>query len=401
MQPAGFIEKYLSFASGLTDACPEFHLGVALTCLSSCIGSKVIYPDYGGDRRWPNLYTLLLGPAGISRKTTCVKMGQRIVNLVEPDLIADGIETKEKFLSYLKDQPSILWPIYEFSTVLGGWQRSYADGYKELVTDIFDPLDKRHRRILGNKKEGTPSTIVIEKAAVNILAASTVDWLKDKLTEGDLRGGLMGRFLIFPHGIKQVDPGLNPLVDKAKQTALIDYLKSIKNMGNSWVEISNVKDTFNKWDKKIQKKITADYNPDTVGFQARVPSHALKLSVLLCVSESPEPLPKYILTPAQLEKGIMLAEWLMEQMFEIAETGFDKSKTEGLIQKMLALSRRNGGIQRTDALQRMHLSAREFDQMIQTIVERGQIKIEEPKHSTKLVTWYTAITKPEVAEEES
>ena len=400
IQPEGFIKEYLEYASELTDACKEFHLAVALTSLSSCIGSRILYPDYGGDRRWPNLYTLLLGPSGISRKTTCVRMGQKMVNSVEPLLIADGIETREKFMSYLQAQPNVLWPIFEFSSVLGNWQRSYADGYKEFVTDIFDPVDKRHRRILGSKRDDREGTITIEKAAVNILAASTPEWLAEKLTEGDLRGGLMGRFIIFPHGVKQTDPGLNPIVDKDKRDSLVEYLKKINTMANSWVDITMVMDIFNKWDVKNQRKLMEDYNPDLVGFQSRVSSHALKLSVLFCVSESPIPLVKYILTEKHMKQGILLAEWLTEETLGLAKTGFVKSRTEQQVQKMISLASRNGGIQRTDALQLMHITAREFDQVIQTIVERGQIKIERQTSSTKPVYWYTAVKQAETEETE-
>ena len=62
---------------------------------------------------------------------------------------------------------------------------------------------------------------------------------------------------------------------------------------------------------------------------------------------------------------------------------------------MLTLASRNGGIRRTEALQRTHMNARQFDQMIQTIVERGEIKIERDRPSkTKPVLWYSKVAKP-------
>jgi len=392
IEPEGYLKDYVSWASALTDACVEFHLGVALTCLSACIGSNVYYPDYGGERKWPNLYTLLLGPSGISRKTTCVRMGQRLVNSVDPLIIGDGIETREKFISYLKDQPNILWPIFEFSAVLGVWQRSYADGFKDFVTDVFDPMENRHRR---TEKAGT---VTIPKASVNILAASTPEWLKEKLTEGDLRGGLIGRFLIFPNGIKGKDPGLNPIVDKEKREALVNYLKAIYTMTQSWVDVSQVINEFNAWDKKVQKKMEVNYDPDTIGFQSRVTSHTLKLAVLIAISESPTPLKKYTLTSKQLNKAIILSNWLIERMLELAETGFVKSKVEGQMQKILSLSRGDGGVTREKALRALHVTARDFEALIRTLVVRGEIKAEELKTATKPARFYVA-TQQEIKED--
>ena len=389
----GWLENYISWAQGLTDACNEFHLATALTCLSSCIGSKVVFWGFGGQTQWPNLYTLLLGPSGISRKTTCIKMGQGLVAAVEPLLIADGIETREKFISYLSAQPTVLWPIAEFSAILGAWSRSYADGYKEFITDWFDPEELRHKRIIGNKKEERESTIRIEKAAINILAGSTLEWLREKLTEGDLKGGLMGRFLIFPHGEKGKDPGLNANPDSTKREVLINYLKAVYNMGRSWVDTRDVIDSFNAWQRKAQKKLELNYNPDTVGFQSRAVMHTLKLAVLMCVSESPVPKSKYMLTKEQLQKAIMLGDWLINEMLELAETGFSKSKTEGYIQKLLQAASHNSPIKRSDAMRLLHCTAREFDIIKFTAIQRGELRLLEHKDKTKPGEWYQSVPK--------
>jgi len=391
----GFLSDYISWSTTLTDACTEFLLATALTCLSSCIGSKVVYWSYGTQRRWPNLYTLLLGPPGLSRKTESLTMGRSLVSAVDPLLIADGVQTREKFILYLAAQPTVMWPIPEFSAVLGAWNRSYADGYKEFITDWFDCLDVRHNRIVGNKKEEKESTITIKKAAINILAGSTIEWLRDKLTEGDLRGGLMGRFLIFPHTKLNKDPGINinPF-QNTKEQLLVNYLKAIYTMPPSWVETRGVADEFNTWQKKAQRKLELNYNPDTVGFQARAVTHILKLAVLICVSESPEPLPKYVLTGEQLEKAILLGNWLINEMMDLAETGFSKSKTENYIQKLLEMTA-NEPVRRSDALRSLHCTAREFDAIKFTAIQRRELRILEHESITKPGEWYQSTPKVE------
>jgi len=393
IEPEGFIASYLDWAHDLTDASSEFHLGTALTCLSSCIGSKVVYMGFGGQRQWPNLYTLLLGPSGISRKTTCIKMGQSLVSAVEPLLIADGIETREKFISYLASQPTVMWPIPEFSAVLGAWTRSYADGYKEFITDWFDPEELRHRRLVGNKlaTDNSAANVRVEKAAINILAGSTLEWLREKLTEGDLKGGLMGRFLIFPSGEKRKDPGLNADPDRVKRQALVDYLKAIYNMNPSWVDVRGVIDQFNTWQAKAQRHLELNYNPETVGFQSRAVMHTLKLAVLICIAEHPTPEPKYILTERQLKKAIALGDWLIEKMIDLAETGFTKSKTESYVQKLLQMASSNSGVKRSDAMRMMHCSSREFEVIVQTAVERGQLRVEKETGQTKPALWYKSV----------
>jgi len=394
IEPKGYLERYLNWATSLTDACKEFHLATALTCLSTAVGSKVVFPGFGGMRQWPNLYTLLLGPSGISRKTTCIRMGQSLIKSIEPLLIADGIATRERFISYLAAQPTVLWPIPEFSAVLGAWSRSYADGYKEFVTDWFDPEEVRHKRILGNKKEERESTIKVHNAAINILAGSTLEWLKEKLTEGDLKGGLMGRFLIFPHGEKLRDPGLRE-PDNEKKQELIDYLKSIYMMKSTWVDTRGVLDDFNAWQKKTQKKLELNYNPDTIGFQSRAVTHTLKLAVLICVSEHAEPQTRYSLTGRQLQKAILLGDWLINGMIELAETGFSKSRTEGYIQKLLQAASGNSGVKRSEAMRILHCDARFFEGIVETAVQRGELAVMREKTATKPVLWYKKVLRKE------
>jgi len=365
----------------------EFHLGGALTALATVCGSKIIYPGYGGRRQWANLYTLLIAPSGLYRKSTSVGIAEDLVNDVDANLILSGEQSREKFLALLKSNPNVMYPISEFAAVLSTWNRDYAQGFREIVVDLFDCRQEYSRQTLKDGK------LTIQKPALNILAASTLDWLKEKLTEGDLRGGLMGRFIIIPGVTKGDDPGLNPNQDKGKRTALVDYLKRIRSLDQSWVDISKILTEFNEWVRKAEKEMARDFNPELMGFQSRLASHVLKLAVLLCVSAEPEPLKKYTLTNDILEKATIMGKWLIEQATTLAETGFVRSKTEISVQKLLSLASRNGGIQRQQAIRIMHATSREFDTIVQTAVERGELRVEKDTSTNRPSMWYTVTPK--------
>lgn len=389
IEPSGFLGDYLKFASGLTDAPLEFHLGGALTALSTCCGSKIIYPGYGGRRQWPNLYTLLIAPSGLFRKSTAVGIAEDLVASVDQNLILSGEQSREKFLNLLKDHPNVMYPISEFAAVLAMWNRDYSQGFREIVVDLFDCRQEYSRQTIKDGK------LTIYKPSLNVLAASTLDWLKEKLTEGDLKGGLMGRFIIIPGAMKTEDPGLNPIFDKEAKTELVDFLKLLRGLELSWVDVTNVLKEYNDWVRKAEKEMAKDFNPELLGFQSRLAAHVLKLAVLICVSNQPSPLPKYTLTSEELEKATILGRWLIDQATMLAETGFTKSKTEINVQKLLALSSQEGGIQRRIAMQKLHITCREFDIIVQTSVERGQLRVEKENSATKPALWYKAIPRPE------
>jgi len=389
ISPTGFIKDYISYASGLTDAPLEFHLGGALTVLSTVCGSKVIYPGYGGRRQWPNLYTLLIAPSGLFRKSTSVGIAEDLVAAVDADLILSGEQSREKFLTLLKSSPNVLYPISEFAAVLSMWNRDYSQGFREIVVDLFDCRQEYSRQTLKDGKQ------TIHRPALNILAASTLDWLKEKLTEGDLRGGLMGRFIIIPGEVKAADPGLKADYDDASKKALTQYLQNIRSLEKSWVDVSHVLTEYNEWVRKAENVMAKQFNPELLGFQSRLASHVLKLMVLLRVSEEPEAQTKYILRNNDLERAVILGRWLIDQATNLAETGFIKSKTEQSVQKLLLLASRNGGVQRSDAIRAMHTTSREFETIAGTAVERGELRVERESSGTKPILFYVRANKPD------
>ena len=377
----GFLHDYCEFGKTITDAPEEFHLGAGLTALATACGSKIIYPGFGGRRQWPNLYTLLIAPSGLFRKSTAVGIAEDLIAEVDKDLILSGEQSREKFLSLLKTNPNVLYPISEFSAVLSMWNRDYSQGFKEIVVDLFDCRQEYSRQTLKDGK------VTISQPALNILAASTLDWLKEKLTEGDMRGGLMGRFLLIPGITKGIDRGLNLTIDKQAKQGLADFLKLIRTIKQSWIDVSAVLPEYNSWVKKAEKAIVND--PELLGFQSRLATHTLKLAVLFTISDMPGPQAKYILTSDNLNRAFVLGKWLIDQAITLAETGFIKSKTEQQVQRLLELARQPGGIDRRQAIRRTHLKSREFDQIVQTAAERGELRIEQVKSATKPAIVYS------------
>lgn len=384
----GYLASYIEYASELTDAPLAFHLGGALTSLSTCCGSRVIYPGYGGRNNWPNLYTLLIAPSGLYRKSTSVGIAEDIVSAVEPGLILSGEQSREKFLAILKETPNVMYPISEFAAILDLWAREYQAGLKALVVDLFDCRQEYSRQTLKDGK------VTIQKPSLNILAASTIDWLREKLTEGDLRGGLMGRFILIPSDEKIADPGLHPKINQEKRQKLIDFLKGIHNLERSWVDVSKILTEFNEWVRRAERLMTQNPNPELLGFQSRLAAHTLKMMVLLCVSESPVSA-KYVITNDQFRKGTILGKWLIDQAAGLAETGFTKSKTENSIQKLLQMAGSNSGVQRSEAIRMLHCNSREFEVIVQTAIQRGELAIMKKKSETKPSLWYKTNTKTE------
>lgn len=381
-----FIHDYVEFARRRTDAPLEFHLGSAFSMLAAAAGNSVTFPVFGGRTAWPNLYVLLIAPSGFFRKSTVIGMAEDILRQVDEDLVIRGEQSREALLDILSAHPVLFLPISEFSSTLALWARDYMGGMREVVTDLYDPYFKYTRKL---RKE----TQSIAKPALNILAASTSDWLREKLTEGDLKGGFMGRFILIQGIHKEPDPGLpNGEQDLAPQQSLVTFLKAIYNQGKRNVRAKQIKSDFDMWLKDFEFRASREQDPEFSGFYSRVGNHCLKLLALDVIAEY-GPADYYEPTSQNLSRAIALTDWCISQTQEIAQTQLTLSKLEQKIQKIKTLASRGSGVTKSELLKSLHVTAKEFGGLIETATARGEVRVESIHTGGRTLTRYVRVDK--------
>src|SRR5262245_11199400 len=126
----GLIERYLDVFGPTTDAPTQFHVFVCLTTMAAMVGRRIWVRD-GALQLFPNLFTLLLAPSSLYRKSTCVQHGQDVVRDLEAQqergtrVLFPQQFTPESFLEILQTQPEGLIVIDEFRAFLDGMKRDY------------------------------------------------------------------------------------------------------------------------------------------------------------------------------------------------------------------------------------------------------------------------------------
>lgn len=366
-EDTSFISQYVEWARTLTDACVEFHMAAAFALLATVCGSYVTYPAFGGRVCWPNLYVVLIGQSGIARKSTIIGMVDSILTEISPSLVIRGEQSREAFLTALSNHPNVLLPLSEFASSIRLWSREYQAGFREIVTDLYDPHLEYRRQLMKEQ-------VIINRPAINIFAGSTPDWLRESLTGGDLRGGFMGRFLIFPSGPKEPDPGLPENQKWAGRKNIIDFLKAILMQGNRNVRLDKVKKDYRLWLKSEEEKLALQ-DEEMAGFFSRVPAHCLKLLVLDTIA-SYGPKPDYYEPQLEnLNRAITLTNWLVSQAIELTQNNLNAGKWELQAQKVLGYASRNGGISHSDLLKRMRIPATELQRYIDTLIQRDELEV--------------------------
>ena len=79
----GWLRDYLDYTTG-HEAPEDFHLWVGLTVISAALRRKV-YLDNVYHKLYPNLFTILVSPPGVGKKTTAINIGVNILREAVPE----------------------------------------------------------------------------------------------------------------------------------------------------------------------------------------------------------------------------------------------------------------------------------------------------------------------------
>jgi hypothetical protein len=360
----GFLKTYCAYASEITDAPVEFHLAVALSTMSAVLGNQV-YITAWGQQLYPNIWSILLAPSGFYRKSTAMKIGLNMLAEANPENLLPNDFTKEKLIENLSAHSQGVVPVWEFGALLSNIGKDYNSGLKEFLTEIYDASFYSRQTKGGSQK--------IEKPAVSILAGSTIDWVVDRITSGDLRSGWLCRFLYWPATQKNGWKGMNIKHDMEMKEQLQRFLAEL-SYANGEVEMSpQITEAYNEWLRGHESEVNDQKLPaDLQGFYTRIATYVLKFAILYQLSINLTT----IITTEALGYAIRLAEYLKVNLIGLIQDDMVTTRDGKELNQLLSIIRTNPGIDRSTLLRKSHLTARKMDDLINTLVQREDVNIE-------------------------
>jgi predicted transcriptional regulator len=371
-----FFKDYMAFASETTD-CPEtFHWFVSYGIASAIIGRNCYFP-FGDNNIYSNLWLILLAPSSEFRKSTALGIGLGILRKVNPTLVLASRFTEEALMADLTQNPQGLIPFFEFKTLLDLVKKDYNAGLKSFLTELYDVPE-----ILSRKtKSGENKT---ERPFISIISATTSEWFLSSCKEDDFASGFLARFLFIPVVSKGKDLPIPPPADQTKKEALVNSLKKTQGIKGTMSLSSAAREAHNEWYLKFKHR---EKIPQFRGIYSRLQIYLLKLSMIhsIMVFQS------LVINESSVKEAINLTNWLLTQFEGFAKTELAFNKFERNRKKILSLIT-EGKNHRGELLQYSNLSARDFDEVIRTVIETGQVSQERGQ---KGGTVY-AITKTEL-----
>lgn len=384
----GFVERYIEWASSLGDAATQYHQAGAFTILSALLSGRVALPTSYGNIV-PNLWFMILGDTTLTRKSTAMDIAIDLLMEVDQDsvLATDGsIEGLMQQLEARPKRPSIFLRD-EFSGLLEMiTKKDYYAGMAEVLTKLYD--GKMQKRVL--RKE----TVTVRDPILLILAGGIRNRVQALLTHEHVSSGFIPRFIFVTaesdtSRIKPLGPPTGMVL--GNRGALID-------------EMQRLIDHYGQ-QRTVHIKALGQTKPTDLSYEAHLTQDAwlrynkLEADMLQCGLESEKP---DLMTPlfdrlakSTLKAAVLLAaarqydQQVKVEVFDILHAikfceqwrayaievvnGIGKTVFERDLEKILRAIHKRPGIGRAQLMQSYHLTARQADQMFDTLIQRGQI----------------------------
>jgi len=369
-----FIHDYVSYAHSRTSAPILYHIGVSLSLLSVIVSRYARIP-FAHKRIFPNIWLLLLGITRMFKKTTSIDIGLELLLAVLPDCIYSQEHSPEALIEEMATNAQKALIRDEFSGFLANMKRSYSEGHKEFLMNMYDCPDSYTRKL---RKEELP----LKKVYLPLLSGTTTNRFISNLTSDDWENGFLARFLfILP---EELPPYRDATFIKdehlEQRQRLIEELRGIKDMvrirGRDIFMTGDALKRYNLYCSNLEKEIQSDADRIPLsGSYSELEVYAAKIASLMeianayCESRLAD-VDKLFISDSTLLSALVLTEifkeqvrrLLMAQRCEISQS--ERKVVENIVLKY-------PGISYSDLLHRSHLRA----ERLKTIIDI--LKVEE------------------------
>lgn len=380
--PEGILPEYLIYTDK-HEAPRDFHLWTCLGLISVALGRDVYFPQ-GDWELFPNLYIILVGDSGITRKSTTLKIG---VKMLREALDDDRLHIMSQKLSpeYFchrlgklteengKSEATI--HASELSVLLG--KTKLDDSFIKILTDLYDCPDYWDYGTIGRGED------ICNNVFLTVLGGSTPEWLKNSLPEESLAGGFFSR-LVLVH--RQETGFRNP---HPQDVFSLEKQKHRMNIINDLRIITRLKGPM-RWDrdaKLMYEDWYWDYNrPEDAphfmkGYYGRKTDFLIKTAMLLSLSGRSD----LLITPPDF---LMAQQILAENEDHIHDLSRVMATTQSgqLLAKIRDMLKRNGVMAHSKLMQNVshQINGEELRVIIETLEEEGKVVTEIGKRGKKI-----------------
>src|SRR2546430_3529407 len=279
----------------------EYHIWTALSTIAGAIRRKAFF-EMGYFLLYPNLYVVLVGPAGRCKKSTAMRIGRGFLAKTPGiNFSTDSTSRERLILDLTQAHADGHSSMTAYSTEFASLLTTSGMDMVVFLTDIYDSPEE------WSHKTKTGGTNKIRAPYLNIEGATTPDWIARSLPLDTVGIGLTSRIIFVYQDTPRIkDPF--PTLSKSQielGELLVKDLHQISLISGRYVLDQNAKDFYSKWYVDVhQKEGRSTQDTRLSGYFERKPMHILKVAMLVSASRKDDT----ILTLADIETSRNLLE---------------------------------------------------------------------------------------------
>lgn len=381
-----FLHEWIRYAGECTDASHEYHEAVGLCLLATATpGVRARLSA------WPrglgtNLFVLLLGGTTESRKSTSLALGADALEAALPDAAMPSRMTPEAFVEQLarRSGKAAAWFMDEFAALVRDvHHKAYMATLRELLLTAYDGRNYEYRRHSKRVKGGGRAEDVDRVVDPHlVLVGAATPAIFQSLTAEDLDLGLLPRFaVVMPTTKPDRLPFYGMRADTtAERNRLVAWLHAIA----AWAE-RGPKVHFEDAALRILDEYAAELeawaaqHPEDRGatMHQRLPVMAVKVAMLLAVGDiEPSKAGDLTITDFDAQAALTIVRRWQAYADAFAER-IEESAFEQKVQTVLRLVQRRRLVPLRVVATNTKVPKRILDEILETLVTRGQITVVE------------------------
>ena len=374
-----WISYYLEYTDD-TEPPESYHIWTAISLIAGSLERKV-HMRWGHSKIYPNLYIILVGPSGRTRKGVAMDIGQDIFNEAGGKTTADSL-TKERLIQVFKnsinnfDNPSTGMIDFHCSVTTFSKELSVFLGQKDIgfIADLTDWYDSHDSWKYETKGSGQDH---IHGICYNLLGGTASDWFASMLPLEAIGGGFTARIIFVSEENKKKTVPKPKINDENLRKILIADLQKIKNLAGEYKftkesELSYM-DWYEKEDAKMGKGNYPISDPRFNSYCERRATHIKKLAMSISASSSD----KLIITMEDFNRALDILQKTEKKMWRVFG-GLGSSLTGPVLQKIIMYLAVNKEVKRSELMDKFKfdVTTSQLDEMEQALVRMKYVKTE-------------------------
>lgn len=393
---SNWLDAYLEYTDN-SESPLSYHVWCGLATIAGALQRKV-YLRWGiGQVIYPNLYVVLIGPSGKTRKGVALGIAKDLLKQVPGVTVAPesssgkqttisvmkraGLDFVDPSDSKTKRHCSVTAFSEELSVFLGQGDIAYLSS----LTDWYDSKDDWEYETISRGKDS------IKGVCLNLVGGTAPDWIQSMIPHEAVGGGFTSRviFIVEESKRKLVPEHVMTVRELELQEMLVRDLERISKMVGEFKMTRETKELYVNWyieqNKKSELGTPAVDDPRFAGYNERRATHLRKLLLICSAARGDDPL----IIPDDFHRAIDLllgAEVNMHKTFG----GFGKSRTSDATETIKNYLEKVRITTRKTVLQRFYrdVDVQSMNIVEETLRQMGCINIAlVPKTQDKLYTW--------------